>query len=209
MEEIKNIKQKKRQATSQYKLYKYYFIIALISLIAVFFLPMLGTAMGASFAFPNTFVGWCVYVVNKALVAIINMLLFHCFMCQGKLNVQDNPKYLEAIEILNKYGFAMITNDPRAPEEWMHQQYKGKGIWIAMTSILSAVVITQAVLTFDWISMLTYLITIIFGIIFGLLQQDAAEEYWTEEFYKYAKKIQITHLVKTNIQEQGENNDNN
>lgn len=38
--------------------------------------------------------------------------------------------------------------------------------------------------------MLTYLFTIIMGLIFGILQMKRAEEYWTDEFWKYAKMIE-------------------
>lgn len=189
-EGIANLKSKRKQTANQYKLYKYYVIIAIISLIAVFFLPMLGTDPTAGFNFPTTAVGWIVYVATKILVAIINMLLFHCFMCQGKLNIKDNPYYIEACEILRRYGFYVESNDPRSPDVWLHGEYKTKGVMTTITSVLSAVVLTQAILVFDWVSMLTYLFTIIMGVVFGLFQQDAAETYWTEEFWYFAKKIE-------------------
>lgn len=172
-------------------------------------------APALGFTFPNTFSGWVIYVITKLIVAAINMLLFHCFMCQGKLNIKDNPFYLEAVAILKRWGIWKDGSDsPRGPEEWLHQEYRGKGVWVAITSVLSAVIITQAVLTFDWISMLTYLFTIIMGVIFGLFQQDTAETYWTEEFWYYAKNIEKYYLSleqKEKINnKQGEiNNDTN
>lgn len=199
-DQIAKAKSKTKQVSNQYKIYKYYFIIAIISLIAVFFLPMLGTDPAAGFNFPTTVVGWIVYITTKILVAIINMLLFHCFMCQGKLNIKDNPFYIEACEILRKYGFYVDNHAPRSPDEWLNREYRTKGVSITITSVLSAVVLTQAILVFDWVSMLTYLATIVFGVIFGLFQQDAAETYWTEEFWYYAKMIEKQYS-------QGENND--
>ena len=38
--------------------------------------------------------------------------------------------------------------------------------------------------------MLTYITTVIFGIIFGYISMRTAEDYWTMEFWKFAKKIQ-------------------
>ena len=201
-EQIASVKSKRKQATNQYKLYKYYVIIAITSLIAVFFLPMLGTDPEAGFNFPSTTVGWIIYITTKLLVATINMLLFHCFMCQGKLNIKDNPFYLEACEILRRYGYYVGNNDPRAPEVWVSGEYRTKGVFTTITSVLSAIVLTQAILVFDWVSMLTYLFTIIMGVIFGLFQQDAAETYWTEEFWYYAKMIEAKFL-------QGEKNNDN
>lgn len=204
MKAIQNAKMKANEVNTSYKLYKYYFIIGVISLIAVFFLPMLGSDPTAGFNFPNTAVGWVIYIITKLMVAFINMLLFHCFMCQGKLNIKDNPYYIEACEILRRYGIMENLRDPRGPDEWLHGEYKNKGITVAITSALSAVAITQAILVFDWLSMLTYLITIIFGIVFGLIQQDTAETYWTTEFWHYAKKIEKEFSL-----EKGETNDNN
>lgn len=190
MEQFDKLREKRAQTKNQFNLFKYYFIIAIISLIAVFFLPMLGSDPTLGVNLPNTFVGWVIYIATKICVAVINMMLFHCFMCQGKLNIKDHPKYLEACEILNRYGMGPTGDDPRAPEVWEPHEYKTKGITICITTVLSAIILTQAVLVFDWVSMLTYLFTIIMGIIFGLFQQDAAETYWTDEFWRYAKKIE-------------------
>lgn len=195
---ITSIKKTANDANNAYKLYKYYFIIAIVSLIAVFFLPMLGATTAAGFVFPTTAVGWVIYIVTKLCVAGINMMLFHCFMCQGKLNIKDNPYYLEACEILRRYGIMENNRDPRGPDEWLTGEYRTKGISITITTVLSAIAITQAILVFDWISMLTYLFTIIMGIVFGLLQQDTAETYWTTEFWHYAKNIEKEHLEKEN-----------
>lgn len=151
---------------------------------------MLGSDPTMGLALPNTAIGWVIYVATKICVAAINMMLFHCFMCQGKLNIKDHPKYLEACRILNKYGMGESLAEPLSPDEWVPKQYKTKGVWVAITSVLSAVILTQAVLVFDWVSMLTYIFTIIMGVIFGLFQQDAAELYWTDEFWLYAKKIE-------------------
>lgn len=167
---------------------QYYAIIAVVSLIALFFLPMLGTSVGLAWVVPNTVVGWIVYVITKLLVAGINILIFHCFILQGKLNIQHNEKYLEAKEILNQIEEKELI--PRSPKEWHSQVYGKKSLTIFITSVISAVGLTQAILTFDWVSMLTYLFTIIMGLIFGILQMNQEEIYWTEEYYEYAKHTQ-------------------
>ena len=51
---------------------------------------------------------------------------------------------------------------------------------------MTVVALTQAVLSFDYISMLTYLFAIIMGLIIGILQMKTAEEYWTREYLEYA-----------------------
>ena len=169
------------------KQWMYYFIIGIVSMIALCFLPMIGSNVGLGWNLPNTVVGWVVWVTVKLIVAVLNVLIFHCFMLQAKINIKDNKQYKEAKEILS-------TNDikefiPRSPNSWNRQQYGQKGVTIFITTGLSTVALTQAMLTFDWMSMLTYLFTIIMGLIFGIMQMKTAEDYWTDEFWQYAQKV--------------------
>lgn len=168
----------------KFKQYLYYFIIGFISLISLVFLPMLGTTVGLGWNIPNTVVGWIVWVVTKLIVAILNILIFHCFMLQAVINVKDNPKYLKAVELLMANKKKEVL--PRSPKRWQSKQYLGKGTSIFLFSVLSAVALTQAILSYNWVTLLTYLFTIIFGLIFGVLQMKAAENYWTNEYYEYA-----------------------
>ena len=80
----------------------YYIIIAVISLISVVFLPMLGSTLGLGWKLPNTTAGWVVWGASRAIVATINVLLFHSFMEQAKLNIKDDEHYKEARDILVK-----------------------------------------------------------------------------------------------------------
>lgn len=171
---------------SKMKQYQYYLIIGVISLFALFFLPFLGTEIGLAFNIPSTFAGWVVYVVSKVIVAVINVMVFHCFILQGKQNISDNSKYLEACEILALDGFNQETL-PKSPKEWKRSVYGKKMLSVAILSIVSVIGLTQAILTFDVVSMMTYAFTIVMGIIFGILQMNQTEEYWTDEFWRYAK----------------------
>lgn len=174
------------------KLYMYYFMIVIVSLIALIFFPMLGSTVGLNWAIPNTTVGWIVWVTIKVLVAILNVIIFHCFMCQAKTNVKDNSQYIEARKILKSLDKKETI--PMAPNKWVARQYKRKGGAIGFMTAASTVALSQAILTFDWVAMLTYLFTIMMGVIFGILQMKSAEEYWTEEFYEYALYVQKQNL---------------
>lgn len=169
------------------KQWMYYFIIGIVSMIALCFLPMIGSNVGLGWNLPNTVAGWIVWVVVKLIVAVLNVLIFHCFMLQAKINIKDNEKYIEAREILR------LTNQkdfiPRSPALWNKQQYGQKGVTIFITTSLSTIALTQAMLTFDWMAMLTYLFTIIMGLIFGIMQMKTAEDYWTDEFWQYAQQV--------------------
>ena len=183
-----------------------YTIIGVVSLFALFFLPMLGSEVGLAFVLPNTTAGWIVYVVSKLLVAALNVIIFHCFVLQGKVNAKDNPNYLKAVEILSTVTTSKELI-PRSPAQFLAGVYGGKGVTIFLSSVVAAVGLTQAVLTFDWVSMLTYLFTILMGVIFGILQMNQVETYWTEEYYKYA--IREQEKAKINGSQMEKENDNN
>ena len=170
-----------------FKLYMYYLIIGLVSLISLVFLPMVGSEVGLDWNLPNTTVGWVVWVAIKVIVSVINVLIFYSFMQQAKVNVRDNEAYKEANEILGKVKHKDFV--PRSPQKFNSQSYGRKGTTIFITSALTTVALSQAILAYDWMAMLTYLFTIIMGIIFGVLQMKTAEEYWTIEYPRYAKNI--------------------
>lgn len=176
-----------------------YIIIGLISLIALFFLPMVGSSANLGWNIPNTVVGWIVWVAVKLIVATIGVLIFHCFMLQAKINIKDHPRYLEANNLLEKCEKRKLYI-PRSPAVWKKQQYGRKGVTIFIVSALSTVALTQAILTFDYMSMLTYLFTIVMNLIFGVLQMKSAEEFWTTEYWDYAQYIYNKFMEeKTNV----------
>lgn len=166
----------------------YYCLIGVISFIALFFLPALGSDLNIGLALPNTLAGWIVYVTTKIIVSVINVLIFHCFRLQGKLNVVDTEEHKKAKQILRDKGKTKEVI-PVSPREWNTQQWLSKGSTLFITSILSTFALTQAVLTFDWTAMLTYLFTIIMGLIFGVLQMKKEEEFWTTGYLEYAEYI--------------------
>ena len=112
--------------------------------------------------------------------------MFDCFRKQAKLNIKDNSKYKEACNILIK---EIKKQTIRSPQRYLGTTWAKKGTTIFLSSLLATVALTQALLQYDWISMLTYLFTIVMGVIFGVIQMKNDEIYWTDEFYLYAKKI--------------------
>lgn len=168
-----------------YDKYINYFVIGLVSLVALFFLPFLGSEVGLQIVLPNTPAGWIVFALTKVVVAVINVLIFHCFIEQGKLNVKDNERYQEAariLDMLNADKIAFIS-----PDEFYRKEYGKKGITLAVTSIMSAFGLAQAILTWDALTFLTYLFTILMGLIFGILEMAKVEGYLTTDFWYYAK----------------------
>lgn len=171
----------------------YYIIIAVISFISVVFLPMLGSTLGLGWKIPDTTAGWVVWGASRAIVATINVLLFHSFMEQAKLNIKDDEHYKEARDILVKVK--KKEHKPKSPAQWNAAQYGKKGVSIFLASAMSVVAIGQAVLSYEWATALAYLFTLGMGIIFGIMQMKKAETYWTTEYYEYA-------LMKKHMEEE-------
>lgn len=187
------IEQEESSVKQSLKQGMYYIIIAVISFISVVFLPMLGSTLGLGWKLPDTTAGWVVWGISRAIVATINVLLFHSFMEQAKLNIKDDEHYKEARDILVKVK--RKEHKPKSPAQWNAAQYGKKGTTIFLSSAMSVVAIGQAVLSYDWATALAYLFTLGMGIIFGIMQMKKAETYWTTEYYEYA-------LMKKSMEEE-------
>ena len=162
----------------------YYIIIAVISLISVVFLPMLGSTLGLGWKIPDTTAGWVVWGASRAIVATINVLLFHSFMEQAKLNIKDDEHYKEARDILVKVK--KKEHKPKSPAQWNAAQYGKQGVSTFLASAMSVLAIGQDVLSYQWSTALPSIHTLGMGIIFGIMQMKKAENYWTTEYYEYA-----------------------
>ena len=170
----------------------YYCLIFLLSLVvmtvAPMFSPAVNTDLGIAAVFPHSPIGWAIYVCTKLFVGIVNLLLFHCFVKQARINIKDNARYIAACKIYEMYH--PREYNPRGPKQYFGQLYRKKGIMIFATSILSAVVLTNAILAFDLTAFVTYCVTILMGLIFGILKMKEVENYWTGEFYDAAMVLQ-------------------
>ena len=171
-----------------WRVYQNYIIIGILSLISVFFLPMLGSSLGIGFNIPNTTAGWIVWVLTKLCIVVVNILIFDQFVKQAKVNVRDNEQFKKAEEILN--NTKEEAEEIKPAKEYIARLYRKKGITLGITTVLSIFGLTNAILTFDWVSMLTYIFTIIMALVFGWITMNEVEEIWTDKHYKYALKVQ-------------------
>lgn len=173
------------KSNATWRLYQNYIIIAILSAISVFFLPMLGSEVDIGFKLPNTTAGWIVYIVTKLSIIGINIMLLDQFVKQAKVNIREDKRFIEADEYFNgKEDEEKLLY----PTEFLGKIYRNKMVTTAIVSILGVFGLTQAVLVFDWVSMLTYLFTNVFGIIFGWITMNEVELYWTDTYYKLYKR---------------------
>lgn len=180
------------------KLYSGYFIIGILSLISIFFLPMIGSSIGLGFNFPITAAGWLVWSVSKLAVILINMLLFDQFVKQAKINIKDNENFLAAQAIFNELH-GEEEEKLLYPKQFLSKLYRSKGSKVFITTALSVVALSNAILTFDWVTMLTYTFTVVTGIIYGWITMATVETYWTEDYYKLALKVQKENQEKAAV----------
>lgn len=168
--------------------YRNYFIIGILAAMAVFFLPMLGSSVGLAFVIPNTVAGWIVYVSTKLCIVVINLLIYDQFMKRAKINVRDDPHFKEAERILFEADDDVAEALPAS--YYIKRMYRSKMTTTAVFTILGVFGFTNAILTFDWVSMLSYTFTIIFALVFGWIAMGEAELVWIEQHYKYAKRVE-------------------
>ena len=86
-------------------------------------------------------------------------------------------------EILDKHKRDV---KPRSPKQFFTREYGIKGANTFVFSALSVVALTNAILCFDWISFISYLLTLIMGIVWGVLEMKKVETFWIDEYYAYA-----------------------
>lgn len=181
--------EERQAAYEKFRDIAYYLIIGVISLLSTVFLPMVGSELGLSFNFPNTTAGWIAWSSSKIAVAVLNMVLFTCFMKQAKVNVKNDQRYLEARKLLDEVEKKRALK-PKSPKKWEGTQYLAKGTTMFVCSILSAIGFSQAILTFDLMTFLSYAFTLIMGLVFGFLQMNKTETYYTGEYLAYARMKQ-------------------
>lgn len=167
--------------------YTNYIIIVVACLIAAVVPPFLGTVTGIGLCFPTTTAGWIVWGILQLCNCTANCLLLYAFTSQGKDDAKTHPSYKKAIELLrlNKISKETLL---MSPQEWEHKVWRKKAIWMFIGTLVGGIALTQAVLSFDALRFIVQLITLTFGIVFGLFQMKATKEMYTDHYLEYAEQ---------------------
>lgn len=178
--------------------YSYGICIAVIVWVALVFVPTLNTDGTVKLNIPSSTFELIAYLLIRGLVAVMVFTIFVLFDMQGKNNILDDPAYLEAYNLLNTVEDKEYK--PISPKAYKLKTYGFKAISLSITTALSAMVIMEMVLTYNWSYLLAYGLSMITALISGVMQMKKAEIYWTEEYPKWAHYI-IKHLNDKDKQE--------
>lgn len=167
--------------------YTHYAIIFILSLVMLVVFPMFGTELDMAFNIPNTPIGWAIFIMSALGSAVLNMLIFHSFIQQGKVNVSNDPHYLAANELLRTANFGKSVRY-MSPHEWLGREYRFKGTTLAIFSVLGVITFGQAILTYDLMKLISQAFTLLVALVGGVLEMKKVEEFWTTLYPRYAEQ---------------------
>ena len=162
----------------------YYIIIVILSLAVLIVMPFLRSDLSAGLLFPTTTAGWFLFWFEKGSITAINLTIFTAFKKQGLMNVKDNPQYIAARELMNKVKAKKYN--PQSPVKYQAKSYGKKGTTLVISTMASLIAITNMLLRFDYLALISYCITILMAVIFGIFAMKNDELYWTDEYYYWA-----------------------
>ena len=167
----------------------YYILTALLSIVSIIVFPMLDNSnLTFKDTFPTTATGWTLWIIERVLIIVMNLLILNNFVLQARRNIKDNDNYIQANKILDKYkpkGYK-----PQSPSQYMSRMYLKKGGSLIITAAASLITIGEAAVNYNYLLLIATVVTIVFAIVFGVVAMHNTEMYWTTEYLDYAHMIE-------------------
>lgn len=181
----------------------YFIIIGLISMLAVFLPPLFMGCLSSDIglAFPKTVEGWILYAIMNVSTAIANISLLVLFKLQAKKNARKNENFVKANDILNKLAGRKEVFIPRSPAKMDAGDYTRKILAIVASTFTASITLTSLILSFDWMTLLSCLVSIIITLCISWITMINNEIYWTEEYLLYAEMVEREQKEKAKIKE--------
>ena len=169
--------------------YIYYAVIVVLTLVAITFLPLIGLDQQGQINFnaPANAMGWVIWGVSKGCICVVNCLIFHFFVLQGKDNIKDDSRFIDGLKRLNKYRIR--DHKPISPFTLERSAYLKKGGTVLLTTALSLFALPSLVLQFSLVSFLSVLFSMIMAIAFGIMAMRETEKRWTVQLQEYVDYI--------------------
>lgn len=186
----------------------YFIIIGLISILTIVLPPLFMGCLSSDIglAFPKNAAGWILWSVLNISTAIANISLLVLFKLQAKKNARNNENFKRANEILNRLAGQKEVFIPRSPRRMDAGDYSKKIVCILISTFTSSIVLTSLILSFDWMTLLSCLVSIIITLCISWVTMLNNEIYWTEEYILYAelKEKEIQKVQEQEAQQEQE-----
>ena len=170
----------------------YFIIIGLISLLVVFIPPLFMGCLSSDIglAFPKNLEGWILWGIMNGSTAIANISILVLFKLQAKKNCRNDPNFKRGNEILNRLAGKKEVFIPRSPAKMDSEDYILKVIAVTVTTLTASITLTSLILSFDWMTLLSCLVSTIVTLCISWVTMINNEIYWTEEYVLYAEMIE-------------------
>lgn len=170
----------------------YLVMIGLITLVVIFIPPFFTGCLQSDIGmvFPKTMEGWVLWGIMNGSTAIANMSILVLFKLQAKKNCREEPNFKRANEILNRLAGKKEVFIPRSPRKMDATDYGIKILAIAVTTLTASVTLTSLILSFDWMTLLSCLVSTLVTLIISWVTMLNNEVYWKDEYILYAEMIE-------------------
>lgn len=166
--------------------------VIILSMVAMLLVPLLGSYMTGKTQFPQTVPEWILYFACALAISICSLFIYLALFNQGKMNVKDEPEYLEAKELHLKNFKRMNGKDviPIDPFLWEKKQKRNKGIWQTIGIFMGLLGLGLAVISWNNSQFISATLSVIMSIAFGLVKMADVERMWTEGWLEYELYIE-------------------
>ena len=180
--------------------------VVILSMVAMFLVPLLGSYMTGKTQFPQTIPEWILYFACTLAISICSLFIYLALFNQGKMNVKDEPEYLEAKELHLKNFKRMNGKDviPIDPFVWEKKQKIRKGIWQTIGIFMGLLGLGLAIISWNNSQFISATLSVIMSIAFGLVKMADVERMWTEGWLEWELYIE----KKLDLEEQEIKNTN-
>ena len=139
---------------------------------------------------------WVFTIISE----VLTITTFIGFSVQGKLNVKDDIRKLEADKILGKLKIKEVK--PQSPKSFESKAYISKCIMISITTVGTCMLFPVIAIHFNVAMLISLAISSMTSIVFGILNMKRFEDYYTHEYVRYAEwKAEESKQVSTIVED--------
>ena len=124
---------------------------------------------------------WVFTIISE----VLSITTFIGFSIQGKLNVKDDARKLEADKILGK--LKIKETKPQSPKSFESKAYISKAIMVSITTVGTCMLVPVIAINFNIAMLMSLTISSMTSIVFGILNMKSFEDYYTHEYVRYAE----------------------